>query len=512
MDVLINQAGGFGRYQKMMLAIVGSVSSLASVSTYLSIFTNASPTLTCIDKSSGVSVQPDDICKGAWSNFTADNENSQYNCTFDRTYYGDTIVTEWGLVCDKMKWTSMTQTMFMLGALSSFFAGYFSDKYGRRIVCMTMSTILSLTVILCEALQSQMFDLDSDSQYTVFLVTQFLVGFTSFTLYVVSYIILMEIVPQEKSMLATVVNINAYVVGELCVLAAGYFLRNWHFMNYFLTGYSIVVLALILFILPESPKFLIANKRYEEASKLLTKIARFNGLAVSITDKDVESVINSKDESMHMLEGGETKTAVKMTVGYYLTHPWTNLLKTIALGYLFAAMSGIYFGVSLGITSISDNFNPYLMLLLSCLAEVIGYTSGVIDKWISRRNIMSISLAIAGIMCITVAFIPKGESGGITWNTVLTIVSAAFGKMAASAAFNVIYLYASEFFPTCVRNTLVSYVSCAGRIGSLISPQINMLRHAVWAPLPYIIFSSNGFLSSFILFLMPDTESLNLDC
>lgn len=77
----------------------------------------------------------------------------------------------------------------------------------------------------------------------------------------------------------------------------------------------------------------------------------------------------------------------------------------------------------------------------------------------------------------------------------------------ASAAFNLIYLYASQFFPIGVRNTIVSYVTCAGRVGSILSPQINLLK-SINRSLPYIIFSGNAFLSCFLVFFMPDTNEI----
>lgn len=268
-----------------------------------------------------------------------------------------------------------------------------------------------------------------------------------------------------------------------------------------------MVLILVVTILPESPKFLIAQGKYAEASKVLSKIAKFNGQCGQITEKDISIALELGIECEEMIEKNEVKIKSATTttcVSYYLTHPLTNLLKTFGLAYLFIAMSMIYFGVSLGITSISENFNPYMMYLLSSLAEFIGYSIGMLDKKISRKNIMIISLGLAGIMCLTVAVIPVSTSGGVTWNSILIIANASIGKMAASAAFNLIYLYASQFYPTGVRNTLVSYVTCAGRIGSIISPQINLLRLLVWGPLPYFIFSANAFLSCVIVFFMPD--------
>ena len=66
-------------------------------------------------------------------------------------------------------------------------------------------------------------------------------------------------------------------------------------------------------------------------------------------------------------------------------------------------------------------------------------------------------------------------------------------------------------YPTNHRNTLVSLVSCVGRIGSLISPQVNILRTIVWQPLPFYVFSGITFVACFFMVFLPDISTLNYD-
>ena len=101
---------------------------------------------------------------------------------------------------------------------------------------------------------------------------------------------------------------------------------------------------------------MVANKRYNEAAELLSKISKFNGNELTFTEKDVITSINSNvdPEKMDMFTENKIKEESlkdiknKNSVFNYLTNPISNLVKTCILGYLFIALSMIYFGVSLG--------------------------------------------------------------------------------------------------------------------------------------------------------------------
>lgn len=100
----------------------------------------------------------------------------------------------------------------------------------------------------------EVFGFSDNVQSMVYLVTQFMLGFTSFTVYVVSYILLMEVTSPKYSMIATVIMINCYCLGEILLLVISYIFRNWHYQVTFTGAYSVAILFISAFILPESPK------------------------------------------------------------------------------------------------------------------------------------------------------------------------------------------------------------------------------------------------------------------
>lgn len=90
------------------------MTSLVAMSTYASVFNNAVPKFICRNNKG---VELPNSCQ------IYKNTTNGIECAFDKEFYGETIVTSWDLHCEKMYLTNLTQTVFMVGALSSFFAG-----------------------------------------------------------------------------------------------------------------------------------------------------------------------------------------------------------------------------------------------------------------------------------------------------------------------------------------------------------------------------------------------------
>lgn len=125
MDSLLDKIGGFGKFQKQVLVVVSLYSSMAALVTYSPVFNNAIPNLQCYHKdNSSILLDETESCR-AWENINKNQQNSSYSCQYDRTYYGESIITEWNLICDakKVYFSQLTKTLFMVGALASFFSG-----------------------------------------------------------------------------------------------------------------------------------------------------------------------------------------------------------------------------------------------------------------------------------------------------------------------------------------------------------------------------------------------------
>ena len=81
---------------------------------------------------------------------------------------------------------------------------------------------------------------------------------------------------------------------------------------------------------------------------------------------------------------------------------------------------------------------------------------------------------IGGVALIIAASIPKTTASGtdIAW---VSTMLAWIGKFSTAGCWSVIFLYASEIYPTMIRNVGVGACAFCARVGSLVAPQILLL-------------------------------------
>ena len=75
------------------------------------------------------------------------------------------------------------------------------------------------------------------------------------------------------------------------------------------------------------------------------------------------------------------------------------------------------------------------MFALSCLAELIGFSTGLLFREVSRRKLLIIYLISAIIPLVLVALIPAANSSEMTLNNAFIMLFAFIGKIQISACF-----------------------------------------------------------------------------
>ena len=92
------------------------------------------------------------------------------------------------------------------------------------------------------------------------------------------------------------------------------------------------------------------------------------------------------------------------------------------------------------------------------------------------------------------------------------LITSSLGKFGITCAFAIIYLYAAELYPTCVRNTGLGSSSMFARVGSILAPVIGrQLSRAVGSTTPaVVVFAVFSLLGAVAALLLPETNGKRL--
>lgn len=127
---------------------------------------------------------------------------------------------------------------------------------------------------------------------------------------------------------------------------------------------------------------------------------------------------------------------------------------------------------------------------------IVFYTL-MIDR-VGRKPLFTWGFILGGIACAFIAFVPN-------W---LRLPLAVFAKFTACGVFSVAYLYASEMFPTVIRNATIGYASSAARLGGILAAFIPVTGRFLGEGFPFIVFGGVAILAGMSCFLLPETQGI----
>ncbi|XP_054004284.1 organic anion transporter 3-like [Hylaeus anthracinus] len=183
------------------------------------------------------------------------------------TEFGEnSVVTEWGLICEKRYLTFLGPAVYYVGLLmGAWIAGLLSDRIGRlpvQAICLYTQGTMAVAMYVVQ-------------NYPTFLALRGLQGVFVQGLQNSTYILSLELFPAKARTFVALVMQIAWAIGLMLLAGLSYAIPDWRILQ-LAVSVPTAITVLYIWILPESPRWLLAKGKTTEADMAVERIAKYN--------------------------------------------------------------------------------------------------------------------------------------------------------------------------------------------------------------------------------------------
>ncbi|XP_072231645.1 solute carrier family 22 member 6 [Leuresthes tenuis] len=403
--------------------------------------------------------------------------------TYDRSEFSATTVSEWDLVCSLRPLKQMIQTIYMGGVLTgAIIYGGLSDRFGRRSVLIW--SYLQLGVLGSSAALSP--------SYAGYCIFRFLSGMAVSGIILNGVSLKVEWIPTKTRTLVGTLTSFFFTFGQMILAGLAYWLRDWRKLQLFTCAPNFLFFAYSWWY-SESARWLVLNRQSEEALKSLHRVARINGKPEVINKMTIE-VLHS-----HMSKEIESSRSSYTAVDLMRTKGMRRI--SICLIAVWFSTSFAYYGLAMDLQKFGVSI--YLIQIIFGAVDIPAklFALGMLS-FLGRRVSQVSCLFLSAIIIFANIFVPT------EMQTLRTTV-ACLGKAFTSASFTTVYLYTGELYPTVIRQTGMGFVSTMARVGSMAAPAVLILDEVLPA-LPSMVYGGAAVLASCFACFLPETLNMPL--
>ncbi|KAJ9576876.1 hypothetical protein L9F63_006547, partial [Diploptera punctata] len=304
-----------------------------------------------------------------------------------------TILKEWNLTCEDNYWKlTMVGTVDNIGQFVGLsIVGLISDRIGRKTT-LIVSMILSCLMGLARSFAWS---------YEIFLVFEFLDPALGTGIYTSALVLGMELVGSRSRVLAATLITSFYAVGQALTGLIAWWLQDWR--KILQVSYLPSLLCISYYwLIPESVRWLLTKGRTKEATEIILRAAKTNGVTLS------ERVMRKMRD--HSAEKAEHETIDEndqpLQGAIYQVFKSKILLPRLVISIIcWMSIMFVYFGLT--INSVSVGSNKYTSFILGALIELPAYVATyILMNKFGRKFSLSAALILSGISCTSFGFLP----------------------------------------------------------------------------------------------------------
>lgn len=366
---------------------------------------------------------------------------------FDENEFGETIIGKWSLVCDRAGMVNVAEMMFLAGvAIGGLVSGMVSDRFGRKRTLMGSLVLqISLAVIMAFS-----------PWFELYLILRCFLGFISVSVVFSGFVLCMELVGGKWRTISGVSYLFPVPLSYITIAGIAYFIRGWSQLQLAITLPTVLLFGL-WWVLPESPRWLLALGRTDEVMAILQEAASVNKRTLP---PSLDKIL--RQDSLRKESSDQPKASI---MDLFRT---PNMRKnSLVLYIIWFSTYLVYYGLVLNLGNIGGDI--YLNTVLSGVVEIPAIAISILFLLkMGRRWPLCLTLMGSGIACLLTLTISPGNSD-LEW---VTIAFAMMGKFSVSSSNAVMPVFTAELFPTVVRNLGVGSSNVPAGIALMLVPYL----------------------------------------
>lgn len=279
------------------------------------------------------------------------------------------------------------------------------------------------------------------------------------------YVLGLEWMGSKYRAIGTTFVVTSFPIGEMLLGVVAMYIHNFrHLLRIMYTPGLFVIFY--IWLVPESPRWLLTTGHVERGIKALKRIASLNGKTLSDTSINI-----LREQYTTSNENNNVDTDDKLSIfqQLHLIVASKKLgLRLLNCCYQWVTCCFCYYGLSLISTHIPGE-NRYMSFIMVQAVEIPGaLLPGLLLNRFGRTKLMFGSLTLSGISALIAPWVPKDKS-----NYILLLFMV--GKASITFALNILYIFTAELWPTKIRTTIMNLCSMTGRIGAIFAPLTALL-------------------------------------
>jgi putative MFS transporter len=395
-------------------------------------------------------------------------------------------IDEWELSAAQLGFLSSSGLLGMI--VGAALSGIAADRWGRRTVIVCTLAVFSVGSALCGLAVS----------YEMLLVCRFLTGFGLGGELPAASTLVSELSPVASRGRNVVILESFWAWGWIAAALVAYFaIPVFGWRAAFLIGAVPALFAAILrFMIPESPRYLEACGRHDDADRLVRKMEAqvgdaTNDLTAPGSAPTPSAVAASDTTAASSAATTSAKNSRPASFLVMFKSLWSkeHLRSTAVLWVLWFGINLGYYGFVLWTPSLLmaqgfDMVKSFGFTLLMCVAQLPGYfIAAIFIEKVGRK--LTLTAFFAGTAATAWLF-------GHATSEAQILLFGCLLYFFALGAWGCVYSYTPELYPTDIRGSGVGWAAAFGRVGALIAPMI--------LPVLYAFFGAeNGYTGVFIL-------------